>query len=240
MADNKHKTIGIIGGMGPMATLDLYEWIIALTPAQKDQDHLPILINNSPQTPDRTGFILGQGEDPRPNLLSSARLLEESGADILAIPCNTAHAFVEEIEQGLTTAKVINMLEETKQHIQERFYNKEIKIGLLATTGTIQTNLYQKNFEKYPIIVPDQDMQKIVMESIYGNKGIKSGYKNNSRKLLKQVVEHLYKKGANVIILGCTEISLVFRNERNNGVVYINPVKILAQSLVERSMRHDN
>lgn len=241
MPNNKPRTIGIIGGMGPMATLDLYDWIVTLTPAKRDQDHLPILINNHPQTPDRTDFILGQGEDPRPDLLSSARLLEQNGAEILAIPCNTAHAFVDHIERNLTHAKVINMLEETKKYMQQKFQGKNIKIGLLATTGTIKTNLYQKYFNEYQIITPDSEFQdNFVMKAVYGDRGVKSGYKNNARKLLKEAIDHLYKKGVNVIILGCTEISLVFKNERNNGVVYINPVKILAQTLVDRSTKDDN
>src|SRR3989344_7801451 len=93
------KTIGIIGGVGPEATLDLYRWIIKLTPAKKDQDHIPTLIYSLPQIPDRTQALLYGGEDPLPYLVKAAKVLKRGGADFLIIPCNTAHAFIDQLQK---------------------------------------------------------------------------------------------------------------------------------------------
>lgn len=235
MDNGKLKTIGIIGGMGPMATGDLFDWITKLTRANTDQDHLAVLIHSVPQIPDRTDFILGKGKDPRPQLLETAKQLEEDGAELLAMPCNTAHAFCEDLQSSLRKAQIINMISETKNYLDETFQGRKPKIGLLATTGTIKTNLYQSRFQDYEIIIPDNDVQEtLVMEAIYGKRGIKSGYTKDARLLLRKSIKHLHQKGAEVIIFGCTEISFTLRNERNNGVKFINPIKILAKALIEK------
>lgn len=231
------KTVGVIGGMGPLATLDLYNWIIKLTPVDKDQDHIPVIINSNPKIPDRTQYILGEGPNPKNDLLKSARQLESMGAQLLAMPCNTAHYFCSDIQKELNSSQLVNMIEETKKYIDKNFTTTKGKpvIGLLATTGTIKTNLYQEHFKGYNFVVPSQTDQELVQDSIYGKRGIKKGYLKEARKTLREVAHLLNQKGARIVILGCTEISVALRNEKNNGVIYVNPVRILAESLVERS-----
>lgn len=238
MKSNYSKKIGILGGMGPLATRDLYDWIIQLTPAKSDQGHLPIAINSVPQIPDRTDYILGKGENPKPQLLQAAKQLEKMGVDLIVIPCNTSHIFLDFLKINLPEIEFVDMIKETKNYINLLFQSKKPKIGLLATDGTIKNKIYHRYFEGYSLIIPSKNIQtKLVMEAIYGHKGIKGGFVKPARLLLRQAIQHLKNRGAEIIILGCTEISAVLRNEKNNGIVYINPIKILAQTLIKKAQR---
>jgi len=138
----KAKTLGIIGGMGPAATLDLFSKILKATPAKKDQDHIHIIIDNFPQIPDRTAFLLGKRENPLPYLLKSVRTLEKANVDVLCMPCNTAHYFVEDIRKA-TPLPFISIVESTLNEIKSSFENSK-NIGLLATDGTIIGRVYHK------------------------------------------------------------------------------------------------
>ena len=165
------KTLGIIGGMGPLATVKLFELIVLLTKANSDQEHIHILIDNNTLIPDRTNYILNKvGEDPRIQLIESAQNLEKIGADYLVMPCNTAHNFYEDIIEK-TDIPFINMIEETAKYVK---YNHigTTKIGLLATQGTIEAKVYDKVFSKYGIEVmkPSKEFQKYVTELIYNIK----------------------------------------------------------------------
>ena len=235
------KKIGIVGGMGPLATLNLYEQIVQLTPASKDQDHLPVVINITPQIPDRSDYILGRGENPKEALIISATELKKAGAQILAIPCNTAHFFITDIKQSLPSCEIVDMIFETKEYLEKKLSlkNKKPLIGLLATEGTIKSKLYQKYFKGYKFVFLNKgDQAKLVNTAIYGKKGIKNGYTKNNRKLLRNACKLLQRQGAELIILGCTEISMVMSKEKNNGVRYLNPIKILAISLINKSLNY--
>ncbi|MBS3787340.1 amino acid racemase, partial [Candidatus Bipolaricaulota bacterium] len=132
------QTIGILGGMGPEATIECYKSIIDQTPADTDQEHLSIVIVNNPQIPDRTEAILYDGDSPVPALQDSARVLEVAGADFLIMPCNTAHHFVSEVEKAIEVP-VLNMIETTVDQLEPGS-----TVGLLATMGTIKTGIYEK------------------------------------------------------------------------------------------------
>lgn len=134
------KVIGILGGMGPEATIDLFYKIIKLTPAEKDQDHLRIIIDNNPKIPDRIAAILGKGEDPLPVLQETARNLEKAGADFIIIPCNTAHYFLSSIQESIKIP-ILNMIEETAKETQKRIPQIQ-KVGLLASIGVYETKIY--------------------------------------------------------------------------------------------------
>ena len=131
------KIIGIIGGMGPLATVHLFERIVLRTKAEKDQDHIRILIDNNTKIPDRTLAILGNEESPVNELVNSAKMLENSGADFLIMPCNTAHYFIEEIKKNISIP-FINMPEEAVKHTYDK-YGKDAVVGIMATDGTIKT-----------------------------------------------------------------------------------------------------
>jgi aspartate racemase len=141
------KTVGVLGGMGPEATVAFFKRLISLTPAEKDQDHLSVLIVNNPKVPDRTMFLRGLGESPVPQLQELARSLERMGADFIAIPCNTAHAFWAEIS-SVVGIPVLNIIEETVSKIAGELLGDgepatTPRIGILATEGTLDSQLYQ-------------------------------------------------------------------------------------------------
>lgn len=168
--------VGILGGVGPAATVDFIGKIVRNTPAGRDQEHIKLVVEHNPQIPDRTENLIGEGTDPTVAMYSSCKKLEASDADIIAIPCNTAHAFVERIQPYLSIP-IVNMLFETIQYIRRR-YPERINVGLLATSGTVRSRVYHEVAKTVGInlIVPDDDHQRKVMGSIYGEKGVKAGY----------------------------------------------------------------
>jgi aspartate racemase len=230
------KIIGILGGMGPEATIDLFTKIVKGPKAKKDQDHLRIMIDNNPKIPDRTLAIQRKGPNPLTQLIRSAKLLENAGADFIVIPCVTAHHFFEPLQKRVKIP-FLHLVEETVKYIQTRLKGIR-KIGLIATTGTIQTGLFQKAFSNHVIelILPTPEVQKKwVMEAIYGKKGIKViGPSENSKRLIHKASESLIKQGAQAIIAGCTEIPLVLK-EGDLSVPVIDPISILANAAVKKA-----
>src|SRR5450759_1909328 len=153
--------------MGPEVTLDLFYKIIKATPAKRDQDHIHVIIDNFPQIPDRTAFLLGKGENPLPYILKSVETLEKGNVDVLCMPCNTAHYFVEDIRKA-TPLPFISIIESTLNEIRSRFKNSK-NIGLLATDGTIIGRVYHNIFEVEldRIITPIEEKQHEVMKIVY-------------------------------------------------------------------------
>lgn len=220
------KVVGIIGGMGPLATVDLMNKIIFYTPAMKDQDHIHIIVDNYSQIPDRTTAILGKGTDPTPFIIQSAQRLENAGADFLAIACNTAHFYFKSIKNSVSIP-ILHMPLETACYLHE---NNLSRVGLLATDGTINTGLYQHSCRAYDInvIVPDIEMQKEVMEGIYA---IKGSDLEKGRLYLSKVANKLINRGAEAIIAGCTEIPLVLKSSQD--ICVIDPTEILAKTVIK-------
>ncbi|WP_409275851.1 aspartate/glutamate racemase family protein [Neobacillus sp. SCS-31] len=220
------KVVGIIGGMGPLATVDLMSKIIFYTPAKKDQDHIHIIVDNYSQIPDRTTAILGKGTDPTPFMIQSARLLENAGADFLVMACNTAHFYFNAVSNSVSIP-ILNMPLETARFLHG---NKLRRAGLLATDGTINTKLYQHSCETYDIhvIEPDLQMQKEVMEGIYA---IKAGNLDEGFLHLSEAADKLRESGAEAIIAGCTEIPLVLKSSEQMNI--IDPTEILAKRVIE-------
>lgn len=219
-------TIGIMGGMGPLATIDLMKKIISHTPAIKDQDHLHVIADNYPQIPDRTNSIFGKGEDPTEYMIASAKRLERAGADFILIACNTAHFFLENVQQS-THIPIMNMPLETAKHLNKHHYTS---VGLLCTDGTLKTKLYQKAcvHHKIDVMTPSEELQKNVMNGIYT---VKAGKLSKGESELALASEILINQGAEAIIAGCTEIPLVLRS--TNAVKVIDPTVILAKEAVK-------
>lgn len=221
----KGKVIGVLGGMGPWATLELFKRLLKITPAQTDQDHLQIIIYSNPKIPDRTAALLHGGESPLPLLLSTARNLEKAGADFIIMPCNTAHYYLDELRDAVTIP-MLNMIEETVALIEER------RAGLLATDGTIRSGLYQKACQKRGIklLYPDDIGQKAVMDVVYS---VKEGRVDlGVKRRAIEVAEGLIAQGAETIIAGCTEISLVLR-EGDISVPLFDSLDILAERAIK-------
>lgn len=219
------KTIGIIGGMGPLATVHLYERIVLRTKALKDQDHIRVIIDSNTNIPDRTKAITGNGQDPTVELIKSAKILENSGADFLIMPCNTAHYFID-ILKGSTNIPFINMPEETVKYTYEK-YGSNTVVGLLATDGTIKSKIYENYYSKLGIktIVPEKTQEKL-MKFIY--EVIKSGKYEAGTNLLFEAVEELKKLGADTFLLGCTELSSAQYLYKFEGP-FINPMEVLTE-----------
>ena len=198
------KTIGIIGGMGPLATADLFHKIISHTAAGSDQEHLHILIDNNTNIPDRTAALLHGGENPLPQMQKSAQWLETGGADLLIMPCNTAHNYHGQLQDSVHIP-ILNMIALTAKALKDQGISCA---GLLATSGTVQTGIYQKVCDTYGIslLVPDETEQQAVMDIIY--RGVKAGLTSYDTTAVEQAVARLLAQGAQTMILGCTELPL--------------------------------
>jgi len=222
------KTIGIIGGMGPMATVDLFHKIVKLTKAENDKEHIHIIIDNYPQIPDRTAAILESKESPVPYILKSAKNLIKSGAELLLIPCNTSHYYYQEIATALSVP-VLNMLRLTAEELK----NENVgRVGLLATDGTIKTKVFENMFASLGIetVCPDSIGQSAVMNMIY--KEIKAGKTVHCEPVI-EVMNQLRKRGAQRIVLGCTELPLAFEQAMTDDMV--DPARILAVSAIKQA-----
>ena len=226
------KIIGILGGMGPEATTDLFYKIIKLTPAGKDQDHLRVIIDNNPKIPDRTAAILGKGEDPLPALRETARNLEKAGADFIIIPCNTAHYFLPSIQESVKIP-LLNIIEETAKETQKKIPSIK-KVGLLASIGTYKTEIYSQHFKKFNIevISPEEKDKEKVMKIIYA---VKAGNLSEEiKKNITSIAQKLIDKGAEAVIAGCTEIPLILK-EGDVSVPIIDPTQALAEAAIQKA-----
>ena len=230
--------LGIVGGVGPAATVDFMGKIVSNTVASKDQDHIKMVVEQNPQIPDRTANLLRHEADPTVALYATCKRLESEGANAIAIPCNTAHAYVERIQPHLSIP-IVNMLTETIGHIVGK-YGKGTKVGLLATSGTVESRVYHDAAAgQLELITPPPDFQAMVMEAIYGPTGVKAGYtQGHCAASLRAAIEHLQNKGAQVQILGCTELPLVFSQTDSfpvgsASVALVDPTDVLAKRCVQ-------
>jgi len=226
------QIIGILGGMGPEATVELLRRILAYTPAECDQDHIHVLIDSNPKIPDRTAAILAQGESPLPLLIAVAKNLERAGADFIAIPCNTAHYWLHELRE-VVSIPIIDMIGETAARVATNIPALRT-IGLLATTGTLRSNLYQRAFARsgVDLLVPSEEEDSAIMRAIHA---IKAG-DHSVRGEVIGVAHGLIARGAEGIISGCTELSLVVSQDSLSVPVF-DPLSILAERAVALAMK---
>lgn len=220
--------LGIFGGMGPEATANLYQMIIEITPAAKDQDHVPTLIFSFPQVPDRTTAIRTGDHSIVPYLVEGVRLLEKAGATLIAIPCNTAHYYYDDMQKAVHIP-IIHMIREAAVETLKRHPGVKT-VGLLATSGTIASGLYEREFRDrgVAVIVPDEGQQSdLVMRSIGLIKARQD--RDLCRELLGQAGRDLVRRGAQVIVLGCTEIPLAF-DPATVDVPVVNASRVLAEA----------
>lgn len=224
--------LGILGGMGPEATCDLFRKIINLTDASSDQEHLHTIIDSNTKIPDRTQYIYGHGEDPRIEMIRSALKLEAMGVDYIAIPCNTAHHFYDDIAK-YTKVKIIHMIYETAFYLKNNYPdNKEYL--LLATEGTYISGIYHKVFKEYDlkIIEPNDIDKQIIMNWIYK---VKSSKIDITSAEFESLINRYIKNENIPIILGCTELPILANSLKNAADTkeYIDPTLILAKRCVE-------
>ncbi len=199
------KTIGVLGGMGPLATADFFKKLVLLTAADCDAAHPRVLIDNNPRIPDRTAAILGRGPSPAPMLCAGVRGLAACGADLIAIPCNTAHYYYNEIVAA-SPVPVLSILTEAVGAIKRQ---EKHRAALLATAGTYQSGIYQRAFKQgsVELIMPDTADQEFFYRLAYQ---VKAGDKNYDKEGLLARLQVLRNSGAQCFVLGCTEIPVAF------------------------------
>lgn len=227
------QAVGVIGGVGPMATVYYMQRVIEMTKAGCDQEHINMLVFNDCDIPDRTAFITEKSPDnPLPVMVEDAKRLEAAGCEFVVIPCNTAHYFYDELEQAVEIP-VVNIVEETIRYAKARVQDLSC-VGIMATTGTIVTGTYQKYAERAGLsfAVPDENEQNLLMQIIYD--GVKAG-KPVPRADFDRVANHLRAKGAQCLILGCTELSVLKRDLSINDSDVLDSIDVLASETVRRS-----
>ena len=223
------KTLGILGGLGPAASAYFYETITEHTKALRDQDHLDIVLFSKASIPDRTEFILGKSpRSPLPAMIDGVHALVRAGADIIAIPCNTAHYFYDEIEKS-SPVPVLNIIGETVRLAKAAGIRK---LGIMATSGTVKAGAYQEAClaEGLDFTLPTERSQAALMDIIY--KDIKTSGAPDMDAFMR-VAEELYENGAGAIVLGCTELSLIRGLENHPRYLFIDSLLTLALRSIE-------
>ena len=229
-SNTRYKKLGVIGGMGPKATQLFMGMVIDKTDAETDQDHIPMVILNDTTIPDRTTAIIsGDDSNLLSKLVEDASLLEYTGCSVIAVPCNTSHYFIDKVQNEISIP-IINMIKETAEYI---FYNKKNirKIAILATDGTISSEVYQKELEKLDIesYIPSEEKQNIVMDIIYNQ--VKKG-KIGDYNMFLDIEKELKEAECDGAILACTELSCL-KEQHSLSNFYIDAMDILVDKSIE-------
>ncbi|MDW7659157.1 MAG: amino acid racemase [Bacillota bacterium] len=227
MVDATDMKLGVIGGLGPMATAFFLERVIGMTDAACDQEHLEMIIYNVPSIPDRTRYILGLSKDnPVPPMIRIGRRLVEQGVACIAIPCVTAHYFYRELSEAINRP-IIHAIRETVGQLRQQGVKAA---GVAATDGTLSGRLFQEELEQNGIrsIVPGLQMQQTIMDLIYQD--IKAGQAADMERF-DAVSDEMRRNGAETIILGCTELSLIKRDNLI-GSGYLDVMDVLAKAAI--------
>jgi len=224
---NHYKLLGVIGGMGPWSSAHFYERIVQKTKVVKDSDHINMVISSIATTPDRTAYLIRNEENPYDTLKSVAIKLKTFGADIMIIICNTAHFFIERLEREVGVP-FINIITTTLDFAVE---HKIERVGIMATTGNIETKLYENACldRKIIPIIPSQEIQDKIMNLIYDN--IKKG-EPISQSNLNDIVAYFVKMRCDKVILGCTELSILSQTVNND--FFLDPLEITADYCIKK------
>ena len=233
MTQKTEKVVGIIGGMGPEATVDLMQRIIRLTPAMDDKDHIRCIVDNNPKVPSRIKAIIeGDGEDPGPVMADMGRRLEVWGADFLVIPCNTAHYYHHAVQQAVTIP-VVDMIDLVVEQVKTHF-SREKNIGMLASPAVAITKLYTLRFDALGMaeVWPDSEHQDLLFNII---RQVKTGrISQDLHQQYARVCDHLNDQGVRVAIVACTELSVL---GGNLSISTIDASQVLAEAIV-RMVKH--
>ncbi|MEU5547129.1 amino acid racemase [Streptomyces sioyaensis] len=233
--DGPSEIIGILGGMGPAATADFYAKLVSSTPAETDKEHPRTVIWSDPTVPDRTDALLQHGPDPTPWLVRGSEILRGAGATVIAIPCNTAHAFVPDISARVGLP-IVHMIGEVARYLAAQRPRIRV-VGLLATTGTLRAGLYKEWLDGVGIglVMPDGPTQdSVVMPAI---RALKAGARGAAvSQPLARAAHGLIAQGAQAVIAGCTEIPLGLV-PASLTVPVVDPALVLARAVIRRT-RH--
>ena len=207
MTKSPQKVVGVLGGLGPEATLDFYAKVLSLTPATHDQDHLHLIIDSNPQVPNRNEAVAGTGPSPGPMLAAMAAGLERAGADFLVMICNAAHAFQGEVEAAVSIP-FVSIIEETCDAALREVPGLK-RVGVLGSSGCLDAGLYQNAFAErgVEVLVPKDADRDLFMKVLYR---VKAGDKGAEvRDAMRALAESLFGRGAQAVVAGCTEVPLV-------------------------------
>lgn len=221
------QTLGVIGGLGPLATAYFMELVTNMTDARTDQQHLNMIVYSTPSIPDRTAYILGVSrEDPCPEMIHIGRKLVSQNVSRIAIPCMTAHYFFDRLEENISVP-LIHGVRETVRHLRE---NGVRRVGIMATSGTIRAGIFRRELENQGLeaVIPGTKAQADVMHLIFGN--IKAGRAPEMDRF-HAAAQDLRQSGAEAIILGCTELSLIKR-DYPIGPGFLDAMEVLAREAV--------
>ena len=225
------EVVGVLGGMGPLATIDFLQKLLSATPAETDQEHVPVVTASVPQIPDRASAFRGEGESPLPAMIDSGKRLIEAGVSLIVMPCNTAHLWYEPLQQALAIP-MIHLVDAALDDVTA-CVGPHGRVGLLATDATIASGLYASRNLKAGrslqwLLPTGSEMAGLVMPGI---QAVKSGHRSLGEQLLSKAAAALAGRGAQAVLLGCTEIPVVLDN-RNSPV----PVVDATDSLARRSV----
>ncbi|GAA4277259.1 aspartate/glutamate racemase family protein [Aquimarina mytili] len=252
MTLEQKNIIGIIGGMGPQAGLDLFKNVLHNTPATIDQNHLSTILMSFPkEIADRTSFLEGQVlENPAYSIVRIIEKLEFAGANIIGMACNTSHCpeilnvIENELKESDSKVKLINMPIETCKYLKKN-YKKFSKIGLMTTNGTYKTGLYKNLLEEYnftPIIPNFHFQDTVINKMIYDRDfGIKASINSDHPELvllINEAISFFKQRKVDAIVLGCTELPLVFKKKCIKDISFIDPANILAKALVREAKQN--
>ena len=224
MSENKSRVLGILGGLGPMSSAYFYEMITAHTDAASDQDHIDIVLSSRATTPDRTEYILGRSaSDPSECMVADMKKLEAFGAEVIAIPCNTAHYFYDALVASVS-CDVLNMVDDTVAICKKKGVKK---LGIMATEGTVGAGIYDIVCKRHGVecVAPSSDAQAAVTRIIYDQ--IKAGAPASIDDI-EIVTRDLRARGCDIAVLGCTELS-VAKKQLGLGAWYIDALEVLAK-----------
>jgi aspartate racemase len=222
--------VGIIGGMGPQATVDLMNKVISMTPADEEADHVHMIVDCNPTVPSRTRALLEGGKSPGPELALMARRLAAAGAELLAMPCNTAHAFLADI-RAATDRPVLDMIDLAVDEVSA-FGGTSKKVGLLATRGTRDSRLYHERIERRGWTVLDLDESEQQRLDVLTKDAKTRPIGTVERAAMAEIIEGLEVRGADVVVAGCTEVPLLLPEA--SPVTVIDPTLVLAREIVAR------
>jgi len=228
------RTVGVLGGLGPGATLDFFAKVIARTPAERDQDHLHLIIDNDPGVPNRNDAVAGRGPSPAPELAAMARRLETAGAEVLVMVCNAAHAFQDAIVDAVDVP-FVSIIDTTVDATLTRVAAAR-RVGVLAAEGALDAGLYQRAFGRRAVgaLVPEGDDRARFMDLMYA---IKRGDKGDAvaRGMLR-LARGLREAGAEALVAGCTEVPLVLTEDALRAAGVALPLVASTDALVEATV----
>lgn len=223
-----HKTVGILGGMGPLASVDLFDKITRITQAERDREHLHVVVESNPLIPDRIGAILSGTESPVPEMVRSALRLEAAGCDLMVMACNTAHYFYDDVKK-FVHIPFLHMPNETVAELKRQ---KVGCAGVLGTTALIQAKVYNRPFEEAGLALryPEQPVQEHLMHLIFD--GVKAGRTDIDLGPLPDMLRQMQAQGVEVFVLACTELPFLFARPELAEFKVLDPTLVLAKAAV--------